>query len=250
MSDAPSNDGSAATAPPAPARPRLIFRLRSHFFTGVLVTAPISITIYISWLLISWVDSSVLPFIPTIYNPETYLPFSFPGIGLIFAVIVLTMIGAITTGLMGRMFIRYSERVLNRMPVVRSIYSAVKPIVETMVTQKSAGLREVVMLEFPRLGQWSLGFVTGVTQGEIQELTEDEVVNVYIPTTPNPTSGYLLFVPRRDLVPIHMSVEDGIKLVISGGIVTPPDRRPPSERGMKIRSQAPAASEPLRHAGE
>ena len=143
----------------------------------------------------------------------------------------------LAAGLVGRLFVDYSERVLNRMPVVRSIYGATKQIFETMLMQKSGVFREVVLVEFPRTGMWSIGFIAGRTEGEIQELTEDEVLNVYIPTTPNPTSGYLCFVPRKDIFPLTMSVEEGIKMVVSGGIVTPPDRRPLSERKTKIHSQ-------------
>jgi uncharacterized membrane protein len=211
-------------------RPGLSARLRAYFFAGILVTAPIGITIYLAWSVVTWVDESVLPFLPPKYNPETYLPFSLPGIGLIVLIVFLTAIGAITAGMIGRMVIGYSERVLTRMPVIRSVYSATKQIFETMLAQKSAAFREVVLVEFPRIGMWSIGFITGVTEGEVQELTDEEVLNVYIPTTPNPTSGYLCFVARSEVYPLSMSVEEGIKMVVSGGLVCPPDRRSPEQR--------------------
>src|SRR5262245_41475800 len=236
-----------ASAPKA-VRPRLFSRLRDYFLAGLLVTSPISITIYLTWSFISWVDDSVLPLLPAAYNPENYLRFdvpgvgliqlTLPGIGLVIAVVVLIVIGALAAGLVGRLFVDYSERVLNRMPIVRSIYGATKQIFETMLMQKSDAFREVVLVEFPRTGMWSLGFIAGRTEGEIQELTEDEVLNVYIPTTPNPTSGYLCFVAKKDVFPLSMSVEDGIKMVVSGGIVTPPDRRPLSERKGRIPSRS------------
>ncbi|MFM9844733.1 MAG: DUF502 domain-containing protein [Dongiaceae bacterium] len=246
--------GLPAPAPaPKDVRPRLLSRLRDYFLAGLLVTAPISITIYLTWSFISWVDDTVLPLLPAAYNPENYLRFdvpgiglihlTLPGIGLVIAVFVLIIIGALAAGLVGRLFVDYSERILNRMPVVRSIYSAIKQVIETMLTQKSDVFREVVLVEFPRQGMWSLGFIAGRTEGEIQELTEDEVLNVYIPTTPNPTSGYLCFVARKDIVPLSMSVEEGIKMVVSGGIVTPPDRRPLSERKRHIPSRHGAASD-------
>jgi len=229
---------------PKATRPRLAARLRDYFLAGLLVTAPISITIYLTWSFISWVDDSILPLLPAAYNPENYLRFdvpgiglihlTLPGIGLVIAVFVLIVIGALAAGLVGRLFVDYSERVLNRMPIVRSIYGATKQIFETMLAQKSDVFREVVLVEFPRIGMWSIGFIAGRTEGEIQELTEDEVLNVYIPTTPNPTSGYLCFVAKKDIVPLSMSVEEGIKMVVSGGIVTPPDRRPLSARKTKI----------------
>jgi uncharacterized membrane protein len=224
--DTSGQGNQPAGSRPVKLRPRLTARLRAYFFAGILITAPISITIYIAWSFITWVDSHVLPLLPPKYNPETYLPFSFPGIGLVILIIGLTAIGATTAGLVGRMFIKTSEQVLNRMPVVRSVYSAVKQIFETVLAQKSTAFREVVLVEFPRTGMWAMGFITGRTEGEIQELTEDEVVNVFVPTTPNPTSGYLFFVARNDVYPLSMSVEEGIKMVVSGGIVTPPDRRP------------------------
>jgi uncharacterized membrane protein len=218
------------TKPKLAIRASLAARLRTYFFAGILVTAPISITFYIAWLFISFVDDHVKPLIPARYNPETYLPFSVPGIGLMVVLVGLTVIGAVTAGFVGRFFIRLSERVLNRMPVIRGIYGATKQIFETVLAQQSSAFREVVLVEYPRQGIWAIGFLTGTTLGEIQELTEDEVLNVFLPTTPNPTSGFLLFVPKSDVVRLSMSVEEGIKMVVSGGIVSPPDRRPPEAR--------------------
>ena len=126
---------------------------------------------------------------------------------------------------MGRWGVRTGERILNRMPVVRSVYSAIKQIFETILAQQSNAFREAVLIEYPRRGIWAIGFITGTTKGEVQNLTEEETVNIFLPTTPNPTSGFLLFVPREEVVPLDMSVEEAVKMVISGGIVTPPDRR-------------------------
>ncbi len=224
------NHGTSGAPATIPLRPALFARLRAYFFAGVLVTAPIGITIYLAWSVVSWIDQSVLPFIPAKYNPETYLPFSLPGIGLVVLLLFLTAIGAITAGMVGRMVVGYGERILSRMPVIRSVYSATKQIFETMLAKKSTAFREVVLVEFPRPGMWSIGFITGVTEGEVQELTDEEVLNVYIPTTPNPTSGYLCFVARSEVYPLSMSVEEGIKMVVSGGLVIPPDRRPLEER--------------------
>ena len=174
------------------------------------------------------------PLLPPAYNPETYLPFGIPGLGLLMVCFVMTLIGALTAGILGRFWIRTSERILSRMPIIRSIYSALKQIFETVLSHQSNAFREVVLFEYPRRGSWALGFITGSTRGEIQNSTEDEVVNVFLPTTPNPTSGYLLFLPRRELVILSMTVEEGIKMVISGGIVTPPDRRPPDQQKAKV----------------
>jgi uncharacterized membrane protein len=226
--------GSGELKPPSISVRR---HLRGYFFAGVLITAPIAITFYLAWLIIEWVDSKVTPLVPPIYNPETYLPFSIPGLGLIIVCFVLTLIGALTAGMLGRFWVRTSERILNRMPVIRSVYSAIKQIFETVLSNKSGAFREVVLFEYPRRGSWAMGFITGQTEGEIQDSTEDEVVNVFLPTTPNPTSGYLLFLPRRELVKLSMTVEEGIKMIVSGGIVTPPDRRPEHEKGIvKVRA--------------
>ena len=204
--------------------------IRGYFLAGILVTAPIGITFYIAWLLIRWVDGQVGYFIPPAYNPETYLPFAIPGLGLIIVFLALTFIGWATAGIIGRLWTRITERVLARMPVIRSVYGAVKQIIETILQQQSNAFRQVVLFEYPRRGSWALGFITGQTQGEVQNLTTDDVVNVFLPTTPNPTSGYLLFIPKRELVILDMTVEEGIKMVVSGGIVTPPDRRSDVEK--------------------
>jgi uncharacterized membrane protein len=213
------------------ARPRGFFgRLRGYFLAGLLVTAPLGITAYLAWIFIDFLDRKVTPLIPAPYNPETYLPFGLPGLGLVVIFIFLALIGALTAGLLGRWVLQTGERILARMPVVRSIYSATKQVFETVLAQQSNAFRDVVLVEYPRRGIWAVGFITGVTRGEVQNLTEDETVNVFLPTTPNPTSGFLLFVPAKDVVYLDMGVEEAIKMVISGGIVTPPDRRPLAEQ--------------------
>ena len=205
-------------------------RLRAYFLAGILITAPIGITFYLVSLFISFVDRQVTPLIPATYNPTIYLPFGLPGLGLLIAFIFLTLIGALTAGFLGRYLLRVSERILNRMPVIRGIYNAVKQILETVLAQQSQAFREAVLVEYPRRGIWAVAFITGRTKGEVQNLTEEEVINIFLPTTPNPTSGFLLFVPKKELVPLSMTVEEAIKMVISGGIVTPLDRRPAEEQ--------------------
>jgi len=232
MKDEKAQEGTETPAGPGGVKPRLrlLTRLRNHFLTGIIVTAPLSITLYISWQFISWVDDTVTPLIPVAYRPQTYLPFGIPGLGLVVVIVGLMVIGALATGMAGRSVVRVGERMLNRMPVVRNIYGALKQIFEAVFAQKSQAFRQVVLIEYPRRGSWAMGFATGTTRGEVQNVIEDEVVNVFLPTTPNPTSGYLLFLPRRDVTFLAMSVEDGIKMVISGGVVTPPDTRLPPPR--------------------
>jgi uncharacterized membrane protein len=217
---------SPVIPPPKPARIGLWPRLRGYFFAGMLVTAPIAITVYVALLLISLVDERVFALIPPEYNPETYLPFSVPGIGVVLMLVILTLIGAIAAGYLGKLLLRLSDRLLNRMPVIRSIYGVAKQIVETVVSNKSVAFREVVLIEYPRKGIWTIGFLTGRAIDQIGEtLSHPGLVNVFVPTTPNPTSGFLLFVPEGEVQRLPMSVEDGIKLVISAGIVVPPGAR-------------------------
>lgn len=201
-------------------------RLRAYFLAGILITAPIALTFYLAWLFLRFIDHSITPLIPERYNPETYLPFAIPGLGLVILVVFLTLVGALTANFVGRYLHRFFERLLARMPVIRSIYGASKQIFETVFSQRSNAFREAVLIEYPRKGLWTIAFITGRTRGELAGAADSEMVNVFVPTTPNPTSGFLLFVPRKDVIPLAMSVDDAIKLVISGGIVAPPDRRP------------------------
>jgi len=206
--------------------PRLAImeHLRGYFIAGILVTGPTALTLYLTWTFVTFIDNSVGHLLPDSLNPQTYL--HIPGIGLIIAVVGLTLIGAATAGVLGRIFLRASERILARMPVVRGIYSAVKQIFETVLAKQSSTFREVVLVEYPRRDLWTVAFVTARPEGEIKDLAPPDSLGIYVPTTPNPTSGFLLFVPRKDVISLAMTVEEGIKLVISGGIVTPPDRRP------------------------
>ena len=196
-------------------------KIRGYFLTGIIVTAPIGLTFYVSLLFIGFIDSKVRNIIPVKYHYDNILPFEVPGIGLLIVFIMLTFIGFLTAGIIGRYIIKLGERIIARLPIIRSVYGALKQIFESVLKTSSKSFREVVLIEYPRKGIWAIGFITGDTQGEVQETSKDELVNVFLPTTPNPTSGFLLFVPRKDLRVLNMNVEEGIKMVISGGIVTP-----------------------------
>lgn len=223
----------------------ILGRLRGHMIAGILVTAPVAITLYLALLFLGFVDSQVTPLIPSEYNPNTYLPFGIPGLGLVIVLLFLTIIGWLARGIVGRFILQQGEVLLGRMPIIRSVYGAIKQIVETVVSQQSEAFRQVVLFEYPRRGCWAMGFVTGKTQGEVQNVTSDEVVNVFLPTSPNPTSGYLLFVPRRDLVELSMTVEEGIKMVISGGIVTPTDAALAKTQQVKLVTPPDADQSPV-----
>ena len=221
MSD--QNDGPDAAKRPWISHSGFARRLRNYFFTGIIVTAPIAITLFLVWQFIGFVDGTIAGLIPARYLPQTYLPFAVPGIGLLIAFVFLTLVGALAANFLGRWLVRTGDRIVSRMPVVRSVYGTLKKIFETVLAQSSRSFREVVLVEYPRKGIWAVGFITGTTEGEIQSVTESNMVNVFLPTTPNPTSGFLLFVPHDTVVPLHMTVEEGIKLVISGGIMVPPE---------------------------
>ncbi len=229
----PGRDEGVGTEDGKPRIKTLTFfgRLRAYFLAGVLVTAPLAITVALATWLIDFVDSRVVPLIPQKYNPDFYLKeylgyeIGLPGLGLIVLIVFITLVGALTAGFVGRIVLRFYENMLNRMPVIRSVYGATKQILETVLKHQSSAFRQPVLVEYPRRGMWAVAFITGRTEGEVQNLIADDLINVFLPTTPNPTSGFLLFVPKQDLIMLNMSVEEAIKMVISAGIVTPPDRR-------------------------
>lgn len=196
-------------------------KLKAYFFTGILVTAPVMITFFVAYKLIVFVDVSVNKILPPQFALNNYLPFTIPGLGIIILVVALILIGMFAAGFLGRFFLRLGEWIVYKVPFISSIYSLLKQIFETFLSSKSDAFKKVVLLEYPRKGIWILGFVSTDTEGEVKDIVKKDMVNVFIPTTPNPTSGFLIFVPREDVVELEMSVEDGIKFVISGGIVSP-----------------------------
>ena len=203
-------------------KPTFLSRLRGWFLTGLLVTAPVLLTIYITWLFVDIIDGWVKDILPPGFADTIYS--NIPGIGIIIGGVAITIIGALAAGFFGRWLITFGEKLLHRMPVVGTIYGASKQILETVMASQSDAFRDVVLVQYPRKDLWVIGFVTGTTKGEVQSAIEDETVNVFVPTTPNPTSGFLLFCPRNELRFLEMSVEDAVKLVVSGGIVTPPHK--------------------------
>ena len=211
-------------------------RLRNYFLTGFIVTAPLAITAYLAWSFIGWVDSWVKPYIPARYSPDTYLPFAVPGFGLIVAIFLITMIGFLTANFVGRTIVGLGEDILDRMPLVRSIYRGLKQIFETVLSNKADMFQKVAIIEYPRRGTWSIVFISSEKSNEVTERLEPEVSNtvaVFMPSTPNPTTGYLLYVPRDDVIELSMTVEEAAKLVISAGLVAP-ERLPLKKNGKKV----------------
>ena len=212
---------------PRPKKPKklpLFQRIRNNFLTGLIVVAPIFLTVYLIWLFIAFIDNRVVPLIPARYNPETYLGADIPGFGVMVFLVVCSFIGMLTKGIFGRQLVRFGESLVDRTPVVRSIYNAVKQIVETIFSQSQSSFQKACLIQYPRQGIWAVAFVSTETKGEVLNKIDDhnQMVSVFLPTTPNPTSGFLLFVPRADVVMLDMSVEDAAKLIISAGLVIPP----------------------------
>jgi uncharacterized membrane protein len=204
-------------------RPGLFARLRSSFLTGLVVIAPVGLTIWLVWTLMGWVDSVVLPLVPERFQPEEYIGINLRGVGIIFGIVFTIIIGWIAKGLLGRSLIRWGESLVGRMPVVRSIYSGAKQIAETVFAQSERSFEKACLIEYPRKGIWAIGFVSTQAKGEIARRTptDDTLMSIFVPTTPNPTSGFLLYFPKSDVIELDMSVEDAAKLVISAGLVYP-----------------------------
>ncbi len=199
-------------------------RLRNYFLTGFVVSAPLAITIYITWSLVGWIDSWVKPYIPARYSPDTYLPFAVPGFGLLVALFLITMIGFLAANFVGRAIVSFGEHLLDRMPLVRGVYKMLKQLFETVLSNKSDMFRQVALVEYPRKGVWSLVFVAGDKQSEINarlDAEDDPLMAVFMPCTPNPTTGFLMYVHRSEVVMLDMSIEDGAKLIVSAGLVVP-----------------------------
>jgi uncharacterized membrane protein len=200
----------------------LAARIRNYFLTGLILTGPLYITINLTWWLIKWVDDVVRPFIPAAYRPETYSPVYFPGSGLIIAFVALTLLGFLTANLVGRTLVEFGENILNRMPVVRPIYKSLKQIFETLFSKSESSFRRVALVEFPSPGMWSLVFLSQSASPDIAaRLPQTEHVAAFMPCTPNPTTGFFFYVPRRALIELDITVEAAMTLLMSAGMVQP-----------------------------
>jgi uncharacterized membrane protein len=194
-------------------------RLRRYTTAGLLVWVPLGVTLLIIKLLVDVMDQ-ILLLLPAPYRPEALFGFYVPGVGVVLALIVVLVTGVVVANLFGRKLVEIGERLVARIPLVRSIYSGVKQLLETVVSNNGS-FRKVVLIEYPRSGLWTVAFLTGEGQGEAQLKTGHDVINVYVPTTPNPTSGFFLMVPRKDVIELDMSVDEGLKMILSVGAVVP-----------------------------
>lgn len=213
---------------------------RANILAGVLFLLPILATVFLINLLITWVDMSLL-LLPVQYRPENYLPVRIPGLGLLLVVIILFITGMFVRNFIGRKLVELGERLMRYIPFVSKVYSWIKQMVDTLLLTSGKEFKRVVMIEYPRRGIWAMAFVTGVAEGEVQDKTNHRVINVFLPTTPNPTSGFYLLVPETDVIPLDMSVEDSMKLIMSGGILVPENYRKQSNNGAGRQPAPPAA---------
>lgn len=217
--------------------------LRARFFAGMVIALPIVVTFAILQFFINYIDQRVVPILPESLRPETYLNYAVPGFGVIVLVLFLTILGAITTNLLGRSVVVITDRVLSQVPIVRTVYSSFKQLVDVFANNPTEQFRECVLIQFPREDSWCLGFVAAPARGEVRSHLSEEYIGVFVPTTPNPTSGFIMFVKAENTIKLHMSVEEGARMILSAGLVVPEhpdvqaaidaanDRQPTTEAG-------------------
>jgi uncharacterized membrane protein len=236
-------------APEEPAHHGVVSRIRNYFLTGLILVGPLYITISLTWWFINWVDDVVRPFIPAAYRPETYLPVTLPGSGLIIAFITLTLLGFLTANLVGRSLVEFGENILNRMPVVRPIYKSLKQIFETLFSKTGSSFRRVALVEFPSPGMWSLVFLSQPASPDIAaRLPDTEHLAAFMPCTPNPTTGFFFYVPRRDLIELDISVEAAMTLLMSAGMAQPGGGGPDQQRKLSALAETARVAQASRTA--
>ena len=191
-------------------------RLRNYFITGIVVLVPIGITLYLTKFFIS-VSSNL---IPKEINPNSYLPFSIPGLEILLSIIFITVIGWLSLSIIGKKILQLVNETLKRIPILRTIYSAIGQMTESLAPRKG-NKKSVVLVEYPRKGSWAVGFATKDNKGEISKKTSTELVNVFVPTTPNPTSGFLLMFPKKEIIYLDMTFEEASKFIVSAGTSNP-----------------------------
>lgn len=195
--------------------------LRRYLVAGILFWVPVGVTIFLLRLLVDLMDRTLL-LLPEAYRPETLLGFNIPGLGILLTLVVLLGTGVLAANYLGRQFVQGWESLLNRIPLVRSIYSSAKQVAETLFSDTSQSFKRVLLIEYPRKGLWGLAFLTATSLAEVQARSKEELICVFVPTTPNPTSGFLIMVPRNEVIELDMDVEQALKMIISLGVVIPP----------------------------
>jgi uncharacterized membrane protein len=212
---------------PAPPPSRHLFpRLRNYFLTGLVIAAPLFLTVYITRTFVEWIDGIVIPLIPGPYRFDEKLPFALPGFGVLVALVFITLMGFLTANFIGRRLLQAGEGLLGRMPIIRNLYGGLKQVFETVVSRPANAFKQVALVEYPRSGTWSLVFIAADALGSIGEHVtggdpDEEPVSVFLPTSPNPTNGFLFFVKKSELVILDLTVEDALKMIISAGLLSP-----------------------------
>jgi uncharacterized membrane protein len=215
---------STAVPPPEPVPHHgVASRVRTYFLTGLIVAGPLAITLWLIWSFVTWVDDLVRPFIPIAYRPETYLPIKVPGFGLIIAFLALTTLGFLTANLVGRTLVEIGEKFLERVPIVRPLYRGLKQVFETLFSKSGSTFRTVGLVEFPAPGMWSLVFLSTPPGADItvQLPSQEEYVSVFMPCTPNPTTGFFFYVLRSEIIELDVPVEAAAKLIMTAGMIQP-----------------------------
>ena len=193
----------------------ILKKIRNYFFAGIIVLLPLVTSLYIFWILFTWLDNLV-------GWPIKVVPSELPGAGIISAIIIIFLTGLLAANIVGKKLVGVTDLLFSRMPFIRNIYTAIKQLIDTFIKKDRTSFKKVVMVEYPRKGIYAMGFATGESKGEPQMRTNSELMSIFIPTTPNPTSGMLIMVPKENVIYLDMSIEEGLKFVISGGVVAPP----------------------------
>jgi len=198
--------------------------MKKYFITGLLIWVPLAMTVWVLSLIVRTMDQSLL-LLPNAIRPETLLGFYVPGIGAILTLLVVFLTGLVTANIIGQRLVRFWESALARIPVVKSVYYSVKQVSDTLFSSSGEAFRKTLLVQYPRPGSWTIAFMTGQPGGDVVEHLKGDYVSVYVPTTPNPTSGFFLMMPRQDVIELSMSVDEALKYIISMGVVAPPQRR-------------------------
>jgi len=195
--------------------------LRGRFFAGMVIAAPLAATFFILQFLITFIDNRVKPLLPPILQPETYTNYAIPGFGVLVLVIALTILGAVTANLVGRSLLAATDRIFSRIPIVRNVYAAIKQLTEVLANNQQASFDRCVMIEYPKKGSWCIGFVSSYAKAEIGTKLGTSKIGVFVPTSPNPTSGFLIYVEEAETIALEMTVEEGAKMILTAGLVVP-----------------------------
>lgn len=194
--------------------------VKRYFLTGLLVWVPLIITVWVLHLLVTTMDYSLL-LLPPALRPDTYIGVKIPGMGVLLTIVILFVTGVFATNILGQKLVMVGEALLNRIPVVKTIYSSVKQVSDTLFSGSGQAFRRALLVQYPRQGSWTIAFLTGVPGGEVADRLAGDYVSVYVPTTPNPTSGFFLMMPRADVIFLDLSVDEALKYIISMGVVVP-----------------------------